>query len=184
MCLSPARGEGRTCCAPERQAPSSTSACIGRTAAGEGRAGRRGADIPSGVASGRSESRRRDGAQAGDKRRPASAIRGSRRSPPAPPLVRRQYGRVRTPSKCRRRPVSVHRSAACSPPGRCAGKPRPDGRSFRQRSFGNRGSSGETAQALPRSLEGTAPRSIPASHRPARRRGELPSLSKTDCPSP
>ena len=41
-------------CAPERRAPSSTSACIGRSAAGAGRAGRRGGDIPSGAASGRS----------------------------------------------------------------------------------------------------------------------------------
>ena len=52
-------------------------------------------------------------------------------------LFGERYGRVRTPSACRRRLECVHRSAACSRPGRCAGRRRPDGRSSRRRSSGN-----------------------------------------------
>src|SRR3984893_7549663 len=52
----------------------------------------------------------------------ASAIRGSPQFPPEPPLVRREYGRVRTPLACRRPRVCVHRSAAGIPPGRYVGK--------------------------------------------------------------
>ena len=82
-------------------------------------------------------------------------------------LFGRADGRARTPSACRCRPGSVRRSAACSRPGRCAGRPRPGARWPPRRAPGRPGRTGGRAPACPRCPAGSWRRRTPASRRRA-----------------